>query len=101
LYLKQYLTPTIILSKTRVSQWIRWHCATNGDKSNLFALLTYHRFVKTTPKPRATKKRSGELVGPPPPPPPAADVVGPGGAEEIALGAADMVEEDDGALPGA
>jgi len=40
-------------------------------------------------------------VGPPPPPPPAADVVGPGGAEEIALGAADMVEEDDGALPGA
>lgn len=29
---------------------------------------TYHKFVKTTPKPRATKKRSGELVGPPPPP---------------------------------
>jgi hypothetical protein len=28
-----------------------------------------HRFVKTTPKPRATKKSSGELVGPPPPPP--------------------------------
>lgn len=28
----------------------------------------YHRFVKTTPKPRATKKSSGELVGPPPPP---------------------------------
>lgn len=27
----------------------------------------YHRFVKTTPKPRATKKSSGELVGPPPP----------------------------------
>lgn len=23
---------------------------------------TYHRFVKTTPKPRATKKRRGELV---------------------------------------
>ena len=28
----------------------------------------YHRFVNTTPKPRATKKRRGELVGPPPPP---------------------------------
>ena len=26
--------------------------------------LAYHKFVKTTPKPRATKKRSGEL-GPP------------------------------------
>jgi hypothetical protein len=24
----------------------------------------YHRLVKTTPKPRATKKSSGELVGP-------------------------------------
>jgi hypothetical protein len=31
--------------------------------------VAYHRFVKTTPKPRATKKSSGELVGPPPPPP--------------------------------
>ena len=29
---------------------------------------TYHRFVKTTPKPSATKKSKGELVGPPPPP---------------------------------
>lgn len=28
---------------------------------------TYHRFVKTTPKPRATKNSSGELVGLPPP----------------------------------
>ena len=28
---------------------------------------TYHRFVKTTPKPSATKKSKGELVGPPPP----------------------------------
>lgn len=25
----------------------------------------YHKFVKTTPNPRATKKSSGELVGPP------------------------------------
>jgi len=30
--------------------------------------MTYHRFVKTTPKPRATKKSRGELVGPPLPP---------------------------------
>ena len=28
---------------------------------------TNHRFVKTTPKPNATKKSRGELVGPPPP----------------------------------
>jgi hypothetical protein len=27
----------------------------------------YHKFVKTTPKPRATKNRRGELVGPLPP----------------------------------
>ena len=26
--------------------------------------MLYQRFVKTTPKPRATKKSSGELVGP-------------------------------------
>lgn len=30
---------------------------------------TYHRLVKTTPKPSATKNSNGELVGPPPPPP--------------------------------
>ena len=30
---------------------------------------THHRFVNTTPKPRATKKSRGELVGPPDPPP--------------------------------
>lgn len=28
-------------------------------------LSAYHRFVKTTPNPRATKNNSGELVGPP------------------------------------
>lgn len=27
-----------------------------------------HKLVKTTPKPRATKKSRGEFVGPPPPP---------------------------------
>lgn len=26
---------------------------------------SYHKLVKTTPKPRATKKSNGELVGPP------------------------------------
>jgi hypothetical protein len=31
--------------------------------------LTYHKFVKTTPKPRATKKRRGELVAVLPPSP--------------------------------
>ena len=31
--------------------------------------------MKTTPKPKATKKSKGELVGPPPPPPPLAGVV--------------------------
>lgn len=30
--------------------------------------VTNHRFVKTTPKPSATKNSKGELVGPPPPP---------------------------------
>ena len=38
-------------------------------------------------------------MGPPPPPDGGADVVGTGGALEVALGA-DMVDEDDGALPG-
>lgn len=31
--------------------------------------VTYHRFVKTTPKPSATKNNSGELELPPPPEP--------------------------------
>lgn len=37
--------------------------ATGSDRH-----VTYHRLVNTTPNPRATKKRRGELVGPPPPP---------------------------------
>ena len=41
--------------------------------------------MKTTPKPRATKKSKGELVGPPPPPEPA-DVVAAGGPMEVADG---------------
>jgi hypothetical protein len=31
--------------------------------------VTHQRFVKTTPKPNATKNKSGELVGPGLPPP--------------------------------
>lgn len=44
----------------------------------------YHRFVKTTPKPSATKKSNGELVGPPPP-----EL---GTAEEAAGGAIEVLE---------
>ena len=45
--------------------------------------LTYHRFVKTTPKPRATKKRRGELVGPGLLPLALPEVVAEGGPEEV------------------
>lgn len=46
----------------------------------------YHRFVKTTPKPSATKKSKGELVGPPPPP----ELLG---AVDVAAGGATAVLE--------
>jgi hypothetical protein len=42
----------------------RWQ---SGQHSAAFRALwcsAYHRLVKTTPKPNATKKSSGELVGP-------------------------------------
>ena len=54
---------------------------------------TYHRFVKTTPKPKATKKSSGELVGPPPPPPPPPpdDGVGSWGVTAVEVGADDDI----------
>jgi hypothetical protein len=45
--------------------------------------------VKTTPKPRATKKSNGELVGPPPPPPLPLLL-----AEDVAA-ALDVVDVDD------
>ena len=45
--------------------------------------LTYHKFVKTTPKPRATKKSRGELVGPGLLPLALPEVVAEGGAEEV------------------
>lgn len=50
--------------------------------------------MKTTANPKATKKSRGELVGPPPPPP-EADVVGPGGADEVAV-LDDMADEVEG-----
>jgi hypothetical protein len=34
------------------------------DQEAELSTITYHRFVKTTPKPRATKNNKGELVGP-------------------------------------
>lgn len=66
LYRKQYLTPTMILPR-------RTHLvfAVGIDKNHIILSFraTYHRFVNTTPKPKATKNSRGELVGPPPPPP--------------------------------
>ena len=50
----------------------------------LFA-QAYHKFVNTTPKPKATKKSNGELVGPPPPPPPLAGAEVAAGLGEIEL----------------
>ena len=48
---------------------------------NCGPITTHQRFVKTTPNPKATKNRRGELLPPPPPPP---DVV------EDAAGAGDV-----------
>ncbi len=48
--------------------------------------------MKTTPKPRATKKSKGELVGPPPPEL-AGDDVAAGGATELLDGIADDAAE--------
>lgn len=47
----------------------------------------YHKLVKTTPNPNATKKSNGELVGPGLPPPPA-------GAEDVAAGGPEVDVED-------
>ena len=57
------------------------------------AQKTYHKFVKTTPKPNATKNNNGELVGPPPPPPPPLDGVAVGEDEGTAC------EEEAGSDP--
>lgn len=58
----------------------------------------HHRFVKTTPKPNATKNSKGELVGPPPPD--SGDGVGDGGGEGDDDGAADSDVEDIGGSVG-
>lgn len=52
----------------------------------LDALSNYHRFVKTTPKPNATKNNKGlDEAGPPPPPPPESEGLGEAVAEEVAV----------------
>jgi len=50
----------------------------------------YHKFVKTTPKPRATKNRRGELVGPLPPLDEPVLVAAGGSDEAAALGVVDV-----------
>lgn len=45
---------------------------------------SHHRFVNTTPKPRATKKSKGELVGPDLP----SSVFDGAGADEVEVGSA-------------
>jgi hypothetical protein len=53
----------------------------------------YHKLVKTTPKPRATKNRRGELVGPLPPPEEPVLVADAEIEEEAALGTVDVVAD--------
>jgi hypothetical protein len=65
--------------------------------TDLFCPMThskpYHRLVKTTPKPRATKKRSGELEPPGPPDPPV--LLADGAVElELAVAVTAKVEVD-------
>jgi hypothetical protein len=48
---------------------------------------TYHRLVKTIPKPSATKNSSGELAAPPPPSLESLVVVVAAGAEPVVVGA--------------
>lgn len=77
LYRKQYLTPTMILGLAlgksgRGIQGTRMQI-TIGMTRRWVNRSTYHKFVKTTPKPRATKNSNGELelwsrLSPPPSP---------------------------------
>lgn len=48
--------------------------------------------MNTTPKPKATKKSKGELVGPPPPPPLGTELVAAGTVVEVE-GASDIDDE--------
>lgn len=85
LYRKQYLTPTMILHSTHVSD--SWYCYT-------LKAITDQRFVNTTPKPRATKNSNGRLVGPLLSPLAAPVVDAAGGAETVALGIMVEVADD-------
>ena len=65
-----------------------------GGKYGLFRHATDHKFVNTTPKPRATKNSKGELVGPPLGRTACVDVAadGPDAVED----GANVLEEEDG-----
>lgn len=58
-----HLTVSCIVSKTVFDTNDNPSEAVSGSNQIVLRLI-YHRFVKTTPKPRATKNSSGELVGP-------------------------------------
>lgn len=53
LYRKQYLTPTIILDNSEL-EWTR------DTRARSIPGCAHHKFVKTTPKPNATKNKSGD-----------------------------------------
>jgi hypothetical protein len=80
------LTPTIILRYA----WVRYYNHRSFPEKKP---ETNQRFVKTTPKPRATKKSNGELVGPPPPPPLPLLLA------EVVAAALDVVDADDISTP--
>ena len=48
---------------------------------NCRPITPHQRFVKTTPNPKATKNRRGELLPPPPPPDVVEDAAGAGDVE--------------------
>lgn len=55
LYRKQYLTPTIILNDNSELEWTR-----DIIRARSIPGCAHHKFVKTTPKPNATKNKSGD-----------------------------------------
>jgi hypothetical protein len=67
LYRKQYFTPTIILNQLQLLNFV-WTPDAFREKITQIQ-EAYHRFVKTTPKPSATKNKRGELVAFVPPEP--------------------------------
>jgi hypothetical protein len=62
------------------------------------AIITHQRFVNTTPNPKATKNRRGELLPPPPPPPdpvevvPGAGTIGDDGGVRVVEGGGELVD---------